>query len=91
MADEAALGFVSGVYKTDHNAKPKWDILVTMPNTSERHEITSRGNAKEAEIAQETKDLIVKTKRLSAIAGAKNAAHRNQEQNDPSGKRKSTP
>ena len=61
-----------------------------MPNTSERREITSRTNAKEAETIQQSKELIAKTKRSSAIAGSKNLARR-QEQNDPSRARKSKP
>jgi hypothetical protein len=59
-----------------------------MANTSERGEITSRANAKEAEILQQSKELIAKTKRSSAIAGTKNLARRYQEQNDPSRARK---
>jgi hypothetical protein len=62
-----------------------------MTNTSERGEITSRGNAKEAEIIEQSKELIAKTKRSSAIVGTKNLARRNQEQNDPSRTGKSTP
>jgi hypothetical protein len=62
-----------------------------MTNTSERGEITSRENAKEAEIIQESKELIAKTKRSSAIAGSKNLARRDQEKNDPSRARKSMP
>jgi hypothetical protein len=62
-----------------------------MPNTGERREITSRANAKEAEVIQQSKELIAKTKRSSAIAGTKNLTRRNQEQNDPSRARKSMP
>jgi hypothetical protein len=62
-----------------------------MTNTSERGEITSRENAKEAEIIQESNELIAKTKRSSAIAVSKNLARRNQEQNDPPRVRKSMP
>ena len=45
---------------------------------------------KEAEIIQQSKELIAKTKRSSAIAGSKNLTRR-QEQNDPSRARKSKP
>jgi hypothetical protein len=55
-----------------------------MPNTTERREISGRVNAKEAEIIQQSKELIAKTKRSSAIAGSKNLARRSQEQDDPS-------
>lgn len=53
-----------------------------MTSTSERGEITSRQNAKEAEIIEQSKDSIAKAKRSSGIASTKNLAHRNQEQND---------
>jgi hypothetical protein len=46
-------------------------------------------NAKEAESIQQSKELMTKTKRLSAIAGAKNLARRNQELDGPSRARKS--
>jgi len=62
-----------------------------MPNTSERREITRRVNAKEAETIQESKELVAKTKRLSAIAGTKNLARRYQEMNGPPRARKSMP
>src|ERR1035441_4326105 len=62
-----------------------------MPNTTERREIAGRANAKEAEIIQESKEPIAKTKRSSAIAGSKNLARLNQEQNDPPRVRKSMP
>jgi hypothetical protein len=57
---------------------------LAMTNTSERGEITSRENAKKTEILQQSKELIAKTKRSSAIAGSKNLARRSQEQDDPS-------
>ena len=60
-----------------------------MPNTTERGEISSRVNAKAAEIIEQSKELIAKTKRASAIVGTKNLARRNQEQNDPSRERAS--
>jgi hypothetical protein len=50
-----------------------------MPNTSERREITGRVNAKEAETVQESKQLVAKTKRFSAIADSKNRARRARE------------
>jgi hypothetical protein len=62
-----------------------------MPNTTERGEISSRVNAKAAEIIEQSKELIAKAKRASAIVGTKNLARRNQEQYDPSRAGKSTP
>jgi hypothetical protein len=62
-----------------------------MTNTSERGEITSRQNAKEAEIIEQSKQLIAKTKRSSAIVGTKNLARRNPEKNDLFRAGKSTP
>jgi len=50
-----------------------------MPHTTERREITKRVNAKEGETIQQSVKLAAKTKRLSAIAGTKNLARRNQE------------
>jgi len=61
-----------------------------MPNTGERREITRRVNAKEAETIQESKELVAKTKRLSAIAGTKSLARRNQELGGPSRKQEPT-
>jgi hypothetical protein len=43
-----------------------------MPNTGERGEISRRVNAKEAEVIQESKKLVTKTKQLSASIDAKN-------------------
>ena len=72
------------VYKTDHNAPLKSDILIPrMSNTSERREITGRVNAKEAETMQESKELVAKTKRFSAIADSKNLARRTRERKGP--------
>jgi hypothetical protein len=48
-------------------------------------------NAKEAETIQQSKELVAKTKRSSAIAGAKNLARRNQKLNGRSRVRKSVP
>jgi len=61
-----------------------------MPNTGERREITSRVNAKEAETIQHSKELVAKTKRLSAIAGTKGMARRNQELDGPRRTEKAT-
>ena len=60
-----------------------------MPNTTERREMSGRVTAKEEEVIQQSKELIAKTKRSSAIAGSKNLAR--QERNDPSRARKSKP
>jgi hypothetical protein len=43
-----------------------------MPNTGERGEISRRVNAKEAEVVQQSKKLVTKTKQLSASMDAKN-------------------
>jgi hypothetical protein len=59
-----------------------------MPNTGERREITSRVNAREAETIQESKELVAKTKRSSAIADTKNLSRRKQELNNSSRARK---
>ena len=64
---------------------------LTMPNTTERREITKRVNAKEGETIQQSVKLAAKTKRLSAIAGTKNQAHRDQERNGPPRARKNMP
>lgn len=45
-----------------------------MPNTGERREITRRVNAKEAKMVQESKNLVSRTKQLSASTEAKNKA-----------------
>jgi hypothetical protein len=55
-----------------------------MPNTSEKREITSRVNAKEVETIRQSKELLAKTKRASAMADTKNLARRNQKLNGPS-------
>jgi hypothetical protein len=59
-----------------------------MPNTSERQEITSRVKAREAETVQQSKELVAKTKRFSAIADTKNLARRKPELNRSSRARK---
>jgi len=45
-----------------------------MPNTSERREITKRVNAKEAEMVQQSKKLVSRTKEVTADTDAKNLA-----------------
>jgi hypothetical protein len=45
-----------------------------MTNTGERREITKRVNAKEAEMVQESKKLVSRTKEVTAETGAKNLA-----------------
>jgi hypothetical protein len=62
-----------------------------MSNTGERREITGRVNAKEAETIQESKELVAKTKRFSAIADSKNLARRTREPKGPPRERKTLP
>jgi hypothetical protein len=45
-----------------------------MPNTGERLEITKRVNAKEAEMVQQSKKLVSRTRESTADAIAKNLA-----------------
>ena len=45
-----------------------------MPNTGERREITTRVNAKEAEIVQQSKKLVSRTREIAADTDAKNLA-----------------
>jgi len=45
-----------------------------MPNTGERREITRRVSAKEAEVVQEAKKLVSRTRQLSATAESKSKA-----------------
>jgi len=45
-----------------------------MPYTGERREITKRVNAKEAEMVQQSKKLVSKTREITADADAKNLA-----------------
>jgi|HubBroStandDraft_1064217.scaffolds.fasta_scaffold194245_2 hypothetical protein len=45
-----------------------------MPNTGERREITQRVNAKEAEIVQQSKKLVSRTREITAETDAKNLA-----------------
>jgi hypothetical protein len=89
---KTGCGVLCRVYKTDQNAKLKVrHTQHRMPNTSERREITSRVNAREAETIQQSKELVAKTKRFSAIADRKDLARRNQELNSSSRARKNMP
>jgi hypothetical protein len=45
-----------------------------MPNTGERREITKRVNAKEAEMVQQSKKLLSRTRESTADADARNLA-----------------
>jgi len=45
-----------------------------MPNTGERREITKRVNAKEAEMVQQSKKLVSRTRESTADVDAKNRA-----------------
>jgi hypothetical protein len=45
-----------------------------MPNTGERREITKRVNAKEAEMVQQSKNLVSRTREITADTDAKNLA-----------------
>ena len=45
-----------------------------MPNTGERREITKRVNAKEAEMVQQSKKLVSRTKEITADTDTKNLA-----------------
>ena len=45
-----------------------------MPNTGERREITRRVNAKEAEVVQEAKKLVSRTRQLSATTESRSKA-----------------
>ena len=45
-----------------------------MPNTGERREVTGRVNAREAEMVQESKKLVSRTRQLSDSSQAKNKA-----------------
>jgi hypothetical protein len=45
-----------------------------MPNTGERREITKRVNAKEAEMVQQSKKLVSRTRETTADTDAKNLA-----------------
>jgi len=43
-----------------------------MPNTGERREITKRVNAKEAEMVQRSKNLVSRTREITADTNVKN-------------------
>jgi hypothetical protein len=58
-----------------------------MPNTGERREITSRVNAKEAEMVQESKKLVSRTRQLSAGTEAKSKARLTESKKDRAGAR----
>jgi hypothetical protein len=45
-----------------------------MPNTGERREITKRVDAKEAEMVQQSKKLVSRTREITADRDAKNLA-----------------
>ena len=45
-----------------------------MPNTGERREITTQVNAKEAEMVQQSKKLVSRTREITADTDAKNVA-----------------
>ena len=45
-----------------------------MPNTGERREITERVNAKETETVRQSKNLVSRTRQLSASTEARNKA-----------------
>jgi hypothetical protein len=58
-----------------------------MPNTGERREITRRVNAKEAEVVQESKKLVSRTRQLSSTTEAKNKARLAEGKKNPAGAR----
>jgi hypothetical protein len=58
-----------------------------MPNTGERREITRRVNAKEAEVVQEAKKLVSRTRQLSATTESKNKARLAETKKNPAGAR----
>jgi hypothetical protein len=60
-----------------------------MPNTGERREITRRVNAKEAEMVQESKNLVSRTRQLSASTQAKNKARLGETKKNRAGARRS--
>jgi len=45
-----------------------------MPNTGERREITKRVNAKEAEMVQQSRKLVSRTREITADTDVKNLA-----------------
>jgi len=58
-----------------------------MPNTGERREITRRVNAKEAEMVQVSKNLVSRTRQVSASTEAKNKARHAETQKNRAGAR----
>ena len=58
-----------------------------MPNTGERREITRRVNAKEAEVVQEAKKLVSRTRQLSATMESKSKARLAETKKNPAGGR----
>jgi hypothetical protein len=58
-----------------------------MPNTGERREITRRVNAKEAEVVQESKTLVSRTRQLSATTEEKSKARLAEGKKKPPGAR----
>jgi hypothetical protein len=58
-----------------------------MPNTGERREITRRVNAKEAEVVQESKTLVSRTRQLSATTEEKSKARLAGGKKNPAGAR----
>jgi hypothetical protein len=61
-----------------------------MPNTGERREITRRVNAKEAETVQESKQLVSRTRQLTASSDTRTKARsaKVKKQRSPQGRKK---
>ncbi len=60
-----------------------------MPSTGERREIARRVNAKEAEMVQESMNLVSRTRQLSASAEGKNKARLAETKKNRAGARRS--
>ncbi len=62
-----------------------------MPDTGERREITRRVNAKEAETVQESKQLVSRTRQLTASSDTRTKARsaKAKKQRSPQGRKKS--
>jgi hypothetical protein len=58
-----------------------------MPNTGERREITERVNAKETETVRQSKNLVSRTRQLSASTEARNKARLAETKKDRAGAR----
>ena len=86
-----AVGSVFKCSKVTTIAEQISDILSTMPNTTERREITGRANAKEAETIRQSDKLVAATTQRAEIASTKSAARRGQKRNGPSRERKNAP